>query len=110
VQAARAFALTLPEAVEQEHHGIPSLRVRGRIFATVPDENHLRVMVDEGEIRAAVAEDPAAFAEFWWGRRLACVVVDLRVAPADQVRELLTDAWRRRAPRTLVRAFDDAAS
>jgi hypothetical protein len=110
VHPAHAFALTLPEAVEQDHHGMRSFRVRGRIFATVPDDDHLRVMVDEGEIRAAVAEDPEAFAEFWWGARLSCVVVDLRAAPPDQVRELLTDAWRRRAPRTLVRAFDGAAS
>lgn len=105
---AHAFALSLPEAVEQDHHGVASFRVRGRIFATVPDDDHLRVMVDEGEIRAAVAEDPAAFAEQWWGSRLSCVVVDLRVAPAGQVRELLTDAWRRKAPKTLVRAFDAA--
>lgn len=104
-----AFALTLPEAVEQDHHGLPSYRVRGRIFATAPDGEHLRVMVDESEIRASAAEDPDAFAEFWWGSRLACLVVDLRVAPPDQVRELLTEAWRRKAPRTLVRAFDDAA-
>jgi hypothetical protein len=109
VHPAHAFALSLPEAVEQDHHGLPSFRVRGKIFATVPDPDHLRVMVDEGEIRASVAEDPAAFAEFWWGRRLACLVVDLRVAPPDQVRELLTEAWRRRAPRTLVRAFDGEA-
>ena len=67
MHAAHAFALSLPEAVEQDHHGIPSFRVRGRIFATVPDEDHLRIMVDEGEIRAAVAEDPEAFAELWWG-------------------------------------------
>jgi hypothetical protein len=109
VHPAHAFALSLPEAVEQDHHGLPSFRVRGKIFATVPDPDHLRVMVDEGEIRASVAEDPAAFAEFWWGRRLACLVVDLRVAPPDQVRELLTEAWRRRAPRTLVRAFESEA-
>jgi hypothetical protein len=108
VHPAHAFALSLPEAVEQDHHGLASFRVRGKIFATVPDEDHLRVMADEGEIRAAVAEDPAAFAELWWGSRLSCVVVDLRVAPGDQVRELLTDAWRRKAPRTLVRAFDAA--
>jgi hypothetical protein len=107
---AHAFALTLPEAVEQDHHGMRSFRIRGRIFATVPDDDHLRVMVDEGEIHAAVAEDPEAFAEFWWGKRLSCVVVDLRAAPPDQVREMLTDAWRRKAPRTLVRAFDGAGS
>lgn len=104
---AHAFALSLPEAVEQDHHGIASFRVRGRIFATVPDDDHLRIMVDEGEIRASVADDPEAFAEFWWGKRLSCVVVDLRRAPDDQVRELLTEAWRRRAPKRLVRAFED---
>jgi hypothetical protein len=106
---AHAFALSLPEAVEQDHHGIASFRVRGRIFATVPDDDHLRIMVDEGEIRASVADDPEAFAEFWWGKRLSCVVVDLRRAPDDQVRELLTEAWRRRAPKRLVRALEDGA-
>jgi hypothetical protein len=110
VQPAHAFALSLPEAVEHDHHGLASFRVRGKIFATVPDADHLRVMVDESEIRAAVADNPAAFAELWWGSRLACVVVDLRAAPADQVRELLTEAWRRKAPKTLVRAFDAAAA
>jgi hypothetical protein len=108
LEHARRLALALPEAVEQDHHGMPSFRVRGKIFATVPDEEHLRVMVDEGEIRACVAQDPAAFAEFWWGSRLACLVVDLRTAPPDQVRELLTEAWRRKAPKRLVRAFDEA--
>lgn len=49
------FALRLPEVAEQAHHGILSLRVGGRIFATVPDDTHLRVMVDESAIRAFVA-------------------------------------------------------
>ena len=110
MHAAHAFALSLPEAVEQDHHGIASFRVRGRIFATVPDDDHLRIMVDEGEIRASVTEDPEAFAEFWWGSRLSCVVVDLLRAPDDQVRELLTEAWWRRAPKRLVRAFEDEGS
>jgi hypothetical protein len=108
LEHARRLALALPEAVEQDHHGMPSFRVRGKIFATVPDEEHLRVMVDEGEIRACVAQDPAAFAEFWWGSRLACVVVDLGAVDGDQLSELLADAWRRKAPRTLVRTQDAA--
>ena len=102
----REFALALPEAVEQDHHGRPSFRVRGKIFATIPDGSHLRIMVDEGEIHACVAQAPDAFAEFWWGSKLACLVVELERADTDQVRELLTDAWLRKAPHTLVRAFE----
>ena len=49
-----------------------SFRVRGKIFATVPDDTHLRVMVDEMEIRAAVAANPDACQELYWGKRLAC--------------------------------------
>jgi len=48
---ARTIALGLPEASEQDHHGIASFRVRGKVFATVPDDTHLRVMVDEVEIQ-----------------------------------------------------------
>jgi hypothetical protein len=51
--------------------------VQGKIFATIPDERHLRVMAAEGEVLAAVAEDPSACSEFWWGSRLAAVQVDL---------------------------------
>jgi len=103
---ARGLALALPEAAEQDHHGMPSFRVRGKIFATVPDDGHVRVMVDEGEIRACVAQDPATFAEVWWGKRLSCVAVDLSTVERDQLAELLSDAWRRKAPRTLARAHD----
>lgn len=106
---ARELALSLPESLEQDHHGIPSWRVRGKIFATVPDREHLRVMVDEHDIRAAVAENPAACEEFWWGSRLACVVVDLRSAPREIVVELLRDAWRRKAPRRLLDEVDGVA-
>jgi hypothetical protein len=37
VDQARRFALSLPEAVEQDHHGRPSFRVAGKIFATLWD-------------------------------------------------------------------------
>jgi hypothetical protein len=32
---ARAMALALPGATEQDHHGRPSFRVQGKIFATL---------------------------------------------------------------------------
>jgi hypothetical protein len=100
---ARGLALSLAETAEQDHHGMASWRVRGKIFATVPDEDHIRVMVDKDDIRAVVAQYPDACDEVWWGSRLACVVVDLRSAPGHLVKELLLDAWRRKASRQLLR-------
>ncbi|HEV3460901.1 MAG TPA: MmcQ/YjbR family DNA-binding protein [Candidatus Dormibacteraeota bacterium] len=35
VRQLRRIALWLPEATEQDHHGRPSFRVRGKIFATL---------------------------------------------------------------------------
>ena len=101
LRKARSLALALPGVTEEDHHGITSLRVGGKIFATVPDADHIRVMVDETEIRAAVAENPDVCQEFYWGKRLACVVVTLRPASAMLLRELLTEAWLRKAPRSL---------
>jgi len=104
---ARKVALALPETTEEPHHDMSSFRVRGKIFATVPDDAHLRVMVDEMEIRAAVAENPEACQEFYWGKRLACVVVDLKRAKLALVKDLLTDAWIRKAPAKLVKDLTD---
>lgn len=55
---ARALALALPDAVEQDHHGKPSFRVRGKIFATLWDDTRMNVMLDEGGILTAVDVHP----------------------------------------------------
>jgi hypothetical protein len=96
------MALALPETTEEAHHDMSSFRVRGKIFATVPDDAHLRVMVDEVEIRAAVAANPDVCQELYWGKRLAAVEVDLKRAKTLVVKDLLTDAWIRKAPKKLV--------
>src|SRR5260221_12017083 len=82
---ARALALALPEAVEQDHHGRPSFRVAGKIFATLWDADHMNVMVDPDGVRTAVEAEPAACAEVWWGKRLAAVRVSLPDAAAPLV-------------------------
>ena len=58
VEQARRLALALPEAVEQDHHGRPSFRVAGKIFATLWDEEHMNVMLDEGGILTAIHRIP----------------------------------------------------
>jgi hypothetical protein len=102
----RSIALSLPEAVEQPHHGFPSFRVSGKIFATLPDSRHLHAMCSEMDIREAAAEKPDVCEEKWWGKKLAAVRVVLDCANVNFLTELLTDAWRNKAPRSLVDDFN----
>jgi hypothetical protein len=102
----RRLALALPEATEQDHHGMASFRVGNKIFATVPDADHIRIMVDETEILAAVAENPLVCEPMYWGKRLACVAVDTRKANPALLSELLMEAWRRKAPKRLVEGLE----
>jgi hypothetical protein len=99
---ARELAFALPEAVEQDHHGRPSFRVGGRIFATQWDADHLNVMLDEGGILTAVERDPMTCETVWWGKKLAAVRVDLRRVERAELADLLEEAWELRAPRRLL--------
>ena len=110
VAEARRLALALPEAVEQDHHGFPSFRVRGRIFATLPDDATLRVMLDPDAVEEAVAAAPEQCSVLRWGAKVSGVAVHLPAADPDTVADLLADAWRRRAPVRLRQAFDAGQS
>jgi hypothetical protein len=103
-EQARQIALELPEAAEQDHHGRPSFRVAGKIFATQWDEEHMNVMLDEGGILTAIHDDPETCEEVWWGKRLAAVRVNLPRVDAETLANLLAEAWERKAPRRLLDA------
>jgi hypothetical protein len=90
----RRVALSFPGVTERDHHGFPSFRTARRIFATLPDDEQLRVMLAEEDIRAAVAEWPDWCEELWWGKKLSAVRVRLPDADSGVVAELLEDACR----------------
>jgi hypothetical protein len=102
---ARRMALSFPEVTEQDHHDMPSFRVQGKIFTTVPDARHLHVMLDAFVTHAVVGSHPDACAELWWGQRLSGVRVNLDHADRDLLADLLEDAWLRRAPKRLRDAY-----
>jgi hypothetical protein len=100
----RTFALGLPGAEEADHWGNPSFRVGGRIFATVPDPDHLNVMIDPFDVESAVREEPEACTELLWGKKVSGVRVELAKASRELVGDLLEAAWRRKVPRRLLAA------
>ena len=90
--------------MEQDHHGFPSFRVGGRIFATLPDDTTLRVMLDVDAVEEAVAAEPEQCSVLRWGAKVSGVAVRLAAADPETVADLLADAWRRRAPVRLRRS------
>jgi hypothetical protein len=101
IETARKIALSFPEAVEQDHFGNPSFRVRGRIFATVPDGTHLNVMIEPFDVDAVVRAEPESCAELLWGKEVRGVRVSLPKASPAMVDELLRVAWKLSAPKRL---------
>ena len=90
------IALALPNSIEQDHHGRPSFRVAGRVYATAWDPTHVNIMLDEERTGSLVRQSPALCREVRWGGRVASVKIDLRQARPQSVRELLREAWQRR--------------
>jgi len=93
VNQIREIATSLPEAIELDHHGIPSFRIHGKIFATLWDPTHLNVMLSPIRVLEVVNENPTFCTPFWWGRQIRCVQVDISKAKRTFVKTLLTEAW-----------------
>jgi hypothetical protein len=104
IEAFRAFALSLPEAIEAPHFDRPSFRVRNRIFATLrPGEGRAVLKLSRLEQEALVATDPETFALTPWGHQ-GWTSVDLARVDAAELRELVIEAWAGVAPKRVVAA------
>ncbi|MBY8850957.1 MmcQ/YjbR family DNA-binding protein [Saccharothrix longispora] len=118
----RRLALALPETAERpSYEGLPAWRVNDKAFAwdrplrgkdrdvlgdAAPSGPVLGVSVaDEGVKQALVADDPAVYFTTPHFDGYAAVLVRLDDIAADELGELLTEAWLCRAPKRLVRVF-----
>ncbi len=103
----RRLALALPQTAEKQAWGMPTFRVAGKMFVTVPDdESSFAVrcpMHERGELIAAEPE------KFWvppheagsnWVRVRLAALEDL-----DELRDILLDSWQQAAPAELVAAY-----
>ncbi len=103
----RRIALALPETTESAHRGRPDLRVRNKILATLPEDgSSVNLKITPLELDALVSFDPATFRDVWGGK---WVGVALSRIDLEQLRELIVDAWRLTAPKSLAAADLDSS-
>lgn len=108
----RGYAAGLPEVEEAAHFGQPSFKVKGKPFAGIEKGGTTVVVaVDPESARAAVAKDPALYEEVWrpggpHGRLFVGLRVGLADVTAGRLRELVELAWRHKAPKGVVAAYD----
>ena len=100
----RAAAARLPETEPGSHHGREDIRVRDKIFATLPPDGSIVLKTTPENLDALVAADPETFRRVWGERWVA---VDVERLSRDDLGELVHDAWRLAAPKALVRAYDE---
>ncbi|RKN43901.1 MmcQ/YjbR family DNA-binding protein [Streptomyces hoynatensis] len=112
VEDLREWVNGLPEVEEATHFGQPSFKVKGRPFAGIERDGTTAVAaVAQEEAARAVAEDPEHYAEVWrpggpHGRIFVGLRVELAAVSGDRLRELVVRAWRHKAPKRVVAAYD----
>jgi hypothetical protein len=103
----REIALSLPETEERPSYGTPGFRVRDRLFARIRQPGVLVLRVaDEGEKDFLLRAEPDKFFTTPHYDGYPHVLVHLGAVDREELRELLTDAWRVRAPKRLADAFE----
>lgn len=95
----RRMAMKLLGTTESPHHRYTSFRVRGRIFATAPQEGGLlHVFVDEVDRDRMTVLNPVVYAKLAWGKKIVGLRVALDAAKPEDVQALLRMAWQRKLP------------
>ncbi|MFC7303634.1 MmcQ/YjbR family DNA-binding protein [Streptomyces monticola] len=100
----RDAALALPQTTEKIAWSMPTFRVAGKMFATLPeDETSIAVRCPKEERDELVLAEPEKFwiadheAQFAWVRVRIAALED-----AAELRDILADSWRQAAPGELV--------
>ncbi|MFE3329631.1 MmcQ/YjbR family DNA-binding protein [Streptomyces sp. NPDC059176] len=96
----RRIALSFPETVEKEAWDIPTFRVAGKMYITIPDDQtSFAVRCPKHERAELIAAEPE---KFWvpsheagsaWVRVRLAALEDL-----EELRDILVDSWRQAAP------------
>ena len=105
----RRIALSLPDTTEKIAWSMPTFRVAGKMFVTLPEEEtSIAVRCPKVERDDIVLAEPEKFwvadheAGFAWVRaRLAAL------ESVQELRDILADSWRQAAPPRLLESYPE---
>ena len=104
-----ALSERLPDIVLREYRHWTSITFRGKGFAWVDhQEDKAMVKSTYAEREAIIGSDPGTFSAGWASRSTAWVSIELAGADAEEVFEILADAWRMTATKKAVAAYDES--
>lgn len=108
VDQVAAMALALPETTEvPAWEGERTFRTRNKIFVMGADgQPRITLKTSTQEQTELVGTDPETYAIAAYVGRFGWTSIELSRVDADELRELITDAWRRTATRKVVAAYD----
>jgi hypothetical protein len=100
------LGLRLPEVEESTSYGTPALKVKGKLVARLREEDGtLAVYTEEKEALLASGSEVFTTTPHYDGYPM--VLVRLPKVKEAELRELLTDAWRMRAPAKVLKDNPD---
>jgi hypothetical protein len=103
----RQLCLSLPEAEERETWGEPTFRVRDRIFAMGSlEDDYVSLKASLDDQSGLVEMDPKTFAPSAYTGRYGWVRVRLAGVGVGLAERLVTNAWKRTAPRRLIADYE----
>jgi len=106
----RRIALSLPETIEKPWFNTPGFRVKDKGFLRIRSEAEGGLVVwvgDLGEKEAMLASEPDKFFTTPHYDGHPTVLVNLPAVDVEELAELITVSWRLRAPKRVLKAYDD---
>jgi hypothetical protein len=104
----RRLCLALPEVEERETWGEATFRVREKIFVMgAPEGKVVSIKASLDDQAGLVAMDPSVFAVSAYTGRFGWVNVKLAKVRPELAQRLVTNAWKRTAPKRLAATLEE---
>ena len=106
----RRIALSLPETIEKPWFNSPGFRVKDKGFLRIRSEAEGGLVVfvaDLEEKEALLTSEPDKFFTTPHYDGYPAVLVNLPAVDVEELRELITDSWRLKAPKRVLKAFEE---